>query len=51
MRFPGVPLVEETEQKFRRIRVCLKEETSDCNSRALLSYKNAEKNGPFVKNR
>ena len=26
MRFPGIRLVEQTEQKFRRIRVCLKEE-------------------------
>ena len=34
MRFPGVRLVEQTEQKFRRIRVCPKK--SDC--QALLSY-------------
>ena len=25
MRFPGIRLVEQTEQKFRRIQVCLKE--------------------------
>ena len=25
MRFPGIRLVEQTEQKFRRIRVCFKE--------------------------
>ena len=25
MRFPGIRLVEQTEQKFRRIRDCLKE--------------------------
>ena len=39
MRFPGIRLVEQTEQKFRRIRDCLEKKekkTSDCNSRALL---------------
>ena len=35
MRFLGIRLVEQTEQKFRRIRDCLKEK-SDCNGRALL---------------
>ena len=25
MRFPGIRLVEQTEQKFRRIRVCLEQ--------------------------
>ena len=40
MRFPGIRLVEQTEQKFRRIRVCLEEKkTSDCNNRALLLIK------------
>ena len=37
MRFPGIRLVEQTEQKFCRIRICRiqeKEKTSDCNSRA-----------------
>ena len=37
MRFPGIRLVEQTEQKFRSIRVWVKEKTSDCNSQALLS--------------
>ena len=38
MRFPGIRLVEQTEQKLRRIRDCLeeKQKTSDCNSRAYL---------------
>ena len=41
MRSPGISLVEQTEQKFRRIRDCLKEKqneekTSDCISRGLL---------------
>ena len=40
MRFRGIRLVEQTEQKFRRIRDCLEEKTS--NSRALLSYKSAD---------
>ena len=41
MRFPGIRLVEQTEEKFRRIRDYLnfKKKTSDCNSRALLFYK------------
>ena len=40
MRFPGIRLVEQTEQKIRRIRVCLKEnKTSDCDKRALLLHK------------
>ena len=45
MRFPGIRLVEQTEQKFRRIRVCLKEEkTSDGNNRALLLIEAPTKN-------
>ena len=41
VRFPGICLVDQTEKKFRRIRVCRKEKqtrkkTSDCDSRALL---------------
>ena len=39
MRSPGIRLVEQTEQKFRRIRDCFekeKQKMSDCNSRALL---------------
>ena len=38
MRFRGIRYVEQIEQKFRRIRVCLeeKQKPSDCNSRALL---------------
>ena len=41
---PGIRLVAQTEQKFRRIQVCLeeKQKTSDCNSRALLLYKSAD---------
>ena len=36
MHFPGISLVEEIEQKFRRNRVCLTgRKTSDFNSRAL----------------
>ena len=44
MCFPGIRLVEQTEQKFSRFRVCLEEnnEKSDCNSRALLLYKSAD---------
>ena len=46
MQFPGNRLVEQMEQKFRRIRDCLKEKkkkkTSDCNSRALLLNKTAD---------
>ena len=34
MRFPDYRLVEQIEQKFRRIRDC-HEKTSDCNSWAL----------------
>ena len=40
MRFPGIRLVAQTEQKS--LRVCLKKKTkitSDCNSRALFSIK------------
>ena len=38
MRLPGIRLVEQTEQKFSRIRVCVKEkqQKSDCNSRAYI---------------
>ena len=45
MHFPGIRLVKQTEQKFRRIRDCLSEKqkkkkrTSDCNSRAFSFYK------------
>ena len=40
MRLRSIRLVEQTEQKFRRIRVCLEEkEKSFCGSRALLLYK------------
>ena len=43
MHYPGIRLVEQTEQKFRRIRVCLKEKkTSGCNSGALSLYKSAD---------
>ena len=45
MRFPGIRLVERTEQTFRRIRVCVKEnkkmKTRVSNSRTLLLYKSA----------
>ena len=38
MHFPRIRLVEQTEQKFRRLESVLKKEkkTGDCNSRALL---------------
>ena len=37
MRFPGVRLVEQTEQKFRRIRRFRRKTKKECrNSRALL---------------
>ena len=37
MRFPGVRLVEQTDQKFRRFRDCLNEKkTSDCNGRVFI---------------
>ena len=39
MRFPGICLVEQTEQKFRRFESILKKKTKDCNSRALLLTK------------
>ena len=43
MRFPGNRLVEQIQQKFRRIRGCLEEKkTSDSNTRALLLNKSAE---------
>ena len=38
MRFPGIHLVEQTEQKFCRFETVLKK-TSDCTSRALLLIK------------
>ena len=47
MRFRGIRLVEQTEQKFRRIRICLKEKqkrprNSDCNTRAQSLSKTAD---------
>ena len=41
MRFPGIRLVKQTEQNFRRFESVLKKKkkTSDCNSRALLLIK------------
>ena len=45
MRFPGIRLVEQTEQKFRRFESVLKKKTSDCNSRGLLLIKTPTKNG------
>ena len=45
MRFPGIRLVEQTEQKFRRFESVLKKKTSDCNSRALLIMKVPTKKG------
>ena len=36
MRFRGIRLVEQTEQKFRHIQDCLWEKNSNCNSRAFL---------------
>ena len=42
MRFPDICLVEQTEQKLRRMRVCCEEKrkketkTSNCNSRSLI---------------
>ena len=43
MCFPGIRLVEQTEQRFRRFESVLKKrketKTSDCNSRALLLIK------------
>ena len=43
MRFPGIRLVEQTKQKFRRFESVLKKnkkkKTSDCKSRALLLIK------------
>ena len=47
MRFPGIRLVEQTEQKISSLRVCLEEKkikkTSDCNSRAVLLIKEPTK--------
>ena len=45
MRFSGIRLVEQIEQKFGCIRDCLEEKqkkTSDCNSQAVLLYKSAD---------
>ena len=41
MRFPRIPLVEQTEQKIRRFESVFKKrkKTSDCNNRALLLIK------------
>ena len=47
MRFPGIRLVEQTEQKFRRFESVFfkkKRKTSDCTSRALLLIKAPTKN-------
>ena len=47
MRLRGIRLVEQIEQKFRRVRVCLRkktEKTNDCNSRHLLIIKAPAKN-------
>ena len=47
MRFPGIRLVEQTEQKFRRSESVFgkeKEKPSDRNSRALLLIKAPTKN-------
>ena len=43
MRFPGIRLVEQIEQKFRRFESVLNKK-SDCNSRALLLIKAPTKN-------
>ena len=47
MRFPGIRLVEQTEQKFRRFESVLKK-TSDCNSRALLLIKAPTQKGDIL---
>ena len=47
MRVPGICLVEQTEQKFRRFQSVLKKKSSDCNSRALLLIKAPTKNTFF----
>ena len=44
MRFQGIRLVEQTEQKFHRFESFLKKKTSDCNSQALLLVKAPTKN-------
>ena len=44
MRFPGISLVEQTEQKFRRFESVFRKKTSDCNSQALLLMKAPTKN-------
>ena len=36
MYFPGIRLVEQTEQKFRRFESVSKKKTNDCNCRAPL---------------
>ena len=47
MRLPGIRLVEQTEQKFRRFESVLKKKTSDGNSRGLLLIKASTKNVHF----
>ena len=43
MCFPGIRLVEQTKQKFHRIRYCVKEKnTCDCNSWDFLLYKSGD---------
>ena len=44
MRFSGIRLVKQTEQKFRRFESVLKKKTNNCNSRALLLLKAPTKN-------
>ena len=44
MRFPGIRLVERTEQKFRRFESVFRKKTSHCNSRSLLLIKALTKN-------
>ena len=40
MIFPRSRLDEQTEQKFRQIRVCIKEKTCDCIRRAFIKSAN-----------
>ena len=49
MRFGGIRLVEQTEQKFRRFECVFqkRKKTSDCNSRALLLIEALSKNPAF----
>ena len=52
MRFPGIRLVEQSVQKFCRIRDCLekknKRKLSDCNSRALYFINAPTKNDELL---